>query len=103
MLMPKPEVLEAMIKSSGCIRFGVRASCLGILAAVSVAFAAVDPAKLDAANELYNTRGKSLEAQKAYEAIAAEDPTHATAQMRLGILALRRDDTDAAIAYLEKA
>lgn len=71
--------------------------------ATSSALAAIDPARLDAANELYRTRGKSLEAQKAYEAIVAEDPANATAHARLGALALRRDDTDAAISLLEKA
>jgi tetratricopeptide (TPR) repeat protein len=74
-----------------------------ILLATSGARAAVDPAKLDAANTLYRTTGKSLEAQKAYEAIVAEDPTNASAHLRLGLLALRRDDTDAAIPLLEKA
>jgi tetratricopeptide (TPR) repeat protein len=80
----------------------VRILAFGPLA-FSAALAAVDPAKLDAANELYRTTGKSFEAQKAYEAIVAEDPANVIAHLRLGKLAMRRDDTDAAIALLEKA
>lgn len=65
--------------------------------------AAVDQNALAAADTLFRTPGKSLEAQKAYEALAAADPKNHLAQLRLGVLALRRDDTDAAIAHLEKA
>lgn len=56
-----------------------------------------------AARTLFQTRGKSAEAQAAFEAIAAADPKNHPAQLHLGLLALRRDDTEKAVAYLERA
>jgi tetratricopeptide (TPR) repeat protein len=69
----------------------------------TLAVAAVDPAQLDTARALFRDRGKSLEAQQAFEKIAAADPTNAEAQNFLAQLAMRRDDTDKAVAYAEKA
>ena len=76
-----------------------------LLAAVgsTLAFAAVDPVQLTAARALFNERGKSAEAQKAFEAIAAADAKCADAHFFLAQLALRRSDGDAAIAAAEKA
>ena len=67
------------------------------------ALAVVDPAQLAAARELFTTRGKSTEAQQAFEKIAVADPAFAEAQHALADLALRRDDADQAVAYAEKA
>lgn len=64
---------------------------------------AVEPARIDAARALFHQRGKSAEAQQAFEAIAAEDPRNHAAQYHLGLLAYRRDDMDACVAYLERA
>lgn len=78
-----------------------RLACCG-LALGRMAFAAVDPARLAAAEEQFKT-GRPAEAQAAYEAILKDEPTNFTAASRLGQLALRRDDTEHAISYLEKA
>lgn len=67
-----------------------------------LASAAVDPAAFTAAVELYNQR-KPLEAQKAFETLAAADAGNADAQFYLGRIALQRDDHEKAVAYLEKA
>lgn len=64
--------------------------------------AAVDPAALKAAVDLYQQR-KPLEAQKAFEALARADAQNADVPFYLGRLALQRDDPDAAITLLEKA
>jgi tetratricopeptide (TPR) repeat protein len=85
------------------LRGGVRLLGGGALLAISLAAATVDPARFEAARALYLERGKSAEAQKAFEAIAAEDPKNADAQIFLGQLALRRDDVDKAKPYIEKA
>jgi tetratricopeptide (TPR) repeat protein len=66
-------------------------------------FAIVDPVQLTTARELFNTRGKSAEAQQAFEKIGAADPACAEAQHALAALALRRDDAEKAVAYAEKA
>lgn len=86
----------------------VRTFCLlppaFLLAASALAAATpADPSATAAADQLFRTSGKSLEAQKAFEALAAADPKNLTAQLRLGALALRRDDPDAAITHLEQA
>src|SRR5476649_1992379 len=65
--------------------------------------AAVDPAQLTAARALYDTRGKSAEAQQAFEKIAAADPKSADAQYFLAQLALRRNDAEKAVVYAEKS
>ena len=65
--------------------------------------AAVDPAALAAARALFNERGKSAEAQKAFEALAAVDPKNADANFFLGQLANRRDDPEKAVTYFEQA
>ena len=70
---------------------------------LTVALATADPAALDAARALYKEKGKSAEAQKAFEAIAAVDPKCAEAHFFLAQLALRRSDNDKAIALAEKA
>lgn len=75
---------------------------LAQLAPAATALAA-DPAALEAARALYRERGKSAEAQAAFEALAAADPQDPAAQLHLGLLALRRDEPAQAIAYLERA
>ncbi|HUR58138.1 MAG TPA: tetratricopeptide repeat protein [Opitutaceae bacterium] len=77
--------------------------CAGGWSALSLAAATVDATRLEAARALYLERGKSAEAQKAFEAIAAEDPKNASAQLHLGLLALRRDDAEKAKPYVEQA
>ena len=72
-------------------------------ACASSVLALVDTAQLAAARELFNTRGKSHEAQEAFEKLAAADPQNAEAQDFLAQLALRRDDAEKAMAYAEKA
>jgi tetratricopeptide (TPR) repeat protein len=74
-----------------------------VIACCSRALAAADPAALDTARALFKERGKSAEAQAAFEKIAATDPSSADAQFYLAQLALRRNDTDKAVAYAEKA
>ena len=59
---------------------------------VSPVLAAIDPAQLAAAGALLQDRGKSAEAQQAFEKIAAADPSCAEAQRALAELALRRDE-----------
>ncbi len=82
-----------------------RSVSLLLFAAISAlpAFAAADPAQLAAARALFNERGKSAEAQQAFEKIAAADTSSADAQFYLAQLALRRNDADKAVAYGEKA
>jgi tetratricopeptide (TPR) repeat protein len=72
------------------------------LGLVTFAGAALDPAAFTAAVELYTQR-KPLEAQKAFEALAAAAPDNADIQFYLGRLALQRDDHEKAVSYLEKA
>lgn len=67
-----------------------------------LASAAVDPAAFTAAVELYAQR-KPLEAQKAFEALAATDAGNANVQFYLGRLALQRNDHAQAVVHLEKA
>lgn len=67
-----------------------------------LASAAVDPAAFSAAVGLYGQR-KPLEAQKAFEALAAADAGNADVQFYLGRLALQRDDHEKAVAHLAKA
>ncbi len=64
--------------------------------------AALDPAQLAAARELYGLR-KDPEARAAYEKLAAADPRNAEAQHYLGLLAMRRDDSETAVKFLEAA
>lgn len=78
-------------------------SSAGVLALVALANAAADPASIDAARELFHERGKSAEAQQAFEAILAKDPRSAPALFHLGRLAYRRDDMPQALGYLERA
>lgn len=58
---------------------------------------------LAAARTLFETRGKSAEAQQAFERIVAAEPGNAEALDYLARLALRRDDAEKALAYAEKA
>ncbi|MBI2496403.1 MAG: tetratricopeptide repeat protein [Opitutae bacterium] len=71
--------------------------CLGLLAT-----AAPDPEAFNAAVGLYQQR-KPLEAQHAFEALAAANPANADIQFYLGRLALQRDDHQQAVAHLEQA
>ena len=73
------------------------------LACAATAIAAVDRAQLAAARALYDTVGKSAEAQQAFETIATADPQCAEAEYFLAQLALRRDDDDKARVYADKA
>ncbi|MES2697613.1 MAG: tetratricopeptide repeat protein [Verrucomicrobiota bacterium] len=82
--------------------FTPRLLALGLLLPVSSLLAAEDD-PITAARALYRERGKSVEAQAAFDAIAAADPKNHVAQLHLGLLALRRDDTEKAIAHLERA
>jgi tetratricopeptide (TPR) repeat protein len=77
-------------------------SCFALLVATTWALAAIDQARLDAADALFKG-GKPAEAQAAYEAILKDEPGNFTAQVRLGVLALRRDEPEKAISLLEKA
>ena len=75
---------------------------LGTLAPAASATTSPPPT-VEAALALFHTRGKSAEAQAAFEALAAADPKSHPAHLHLGWLAFRRDDPDAAIVHLEKA
>jgi len=63
---------------------------------------ALDEAAYRAAVELYGQQ-KPIEAQKAFETLAATEPAHAGIQFYLGRLALQRNDSEAAVTYLERA
>jgi tetratricopeptide (TPR) repeat protein len=81
----------------------LRVALLLAITCCSRALAATDPATLEAARALFKERGKSAEAQAAFEKIAAADSSSADAQFYLAQLALRRNDTDKAVAYADKA
>ncbi|MEI6106855.1 MAG: tetratricopeptide repeat protein [Opitutae bacterium] len=63
---------------------------------------ALDQTAYTAAVELYTQR-KPLEAQKAFEVLAATAPDDANIQFYLGRLALQRGDQENAVVHLEKA
>ncbi len=63
---------------------------------------AADGPERDAAVALYKQH-HPVEAEQAFAALAAKDPSDAIVQLHLGKLALQRNDTDQAIPYLEKA
>lgn len=67
-----------------------------------LASAAVDPAAFASAVKLFNER-KPLDAQNAFDALAATDAGNADVQFYLGRIALQRDDHEKAVAHLEKA
>jgi tetratricopeptide (TPR) repeat protein len=73
------------------------------LVSASPASATPDPTALAAARTLYHTSGKSADAQKAFEALAATDPKDPDVNYFLGQLANRRDDPAKALAYFETA
>jgi tetratricopeptide (TPR) repeat protein len=83
----------------------MRLSLLLVLATILATTASADvaPAQLDAARALFKEGKRPLEAQKAFEAIAATDPKNAEAQWTLGMLALRRNEPEKAVTYLESA
>jgi tetratricopeptide (TPR) repeat protein len=89
--------------SSFAFRSLLTAAGFTALACCTGAIGAVDPAPLAAARALFDTTGKSAEAQAAFEKIAAADPKNADAQNYLAQLALRRGDADKALAHAEKA
>lgn len=64
--------------------------------------AAADPTALAAARELYGQR-QDAAALAAYQKIAAADPRNAEAQHYLGLLAMRRDEPETAVKFLEQA
>lgn len=66
------------------------------------ALSALDPAQLAAAKELYGQR-KDAEALAAYQKLAAADSTAAEPLFYLGLLAMRRDDTQSAVNFHERA
>ncbi|HYC69963.1 MAG TPA: tetratricopeptide repeat protein [Opitutaceae bacterium] len=72
------------------------------LALVTAAPAALDPAQLAAARELYGQR-KDAEALAAYQKLATEDARAAEPAFYLGLLAMRRDDPEAGVKFLEQA
>ncbi len=74
---------------------------LSAIAASAAADSAADPTA--AALELFRAKGKSAEAQAAFSAIAAADPKNHAAHLHLGLLAMRRDDTEKAIEHYERA
>lgn len=80
-----------------------RITAAGCLLLIALASAAAEPASVASARALFLQRGKSAEAQQAFEAILAQDPRSAPALFHLGRLAYRRDDMPQAISYLEKA
>src|SRR5689334_8838279 len=98
--MPNAEMHFLTTKPRWFLQFGLRTSYFGLLAAS--AFAAIDPSRLATADEHFKN-SRPADAQAAYEAIRKDDPKNFTAHLRLGVLALRRDDTDQAISFLEKA
>ena len=74
-----------------------------LLALATALAAAPDPAALAAARTLFNTAGRSAEAQKVFEALAANDPTDPDVNFFLGQLANRRDAPEKAATYFETA
>ena len=81
----------------------MRCLCSLLLALATSLNAAVDPAALDAARALFNERGKSADAQKAFEALAATDSKDADVNFFLGQLANRRNDPAKALTYFQAA
>lgn len=61
-----------------------------------------EPAAFNAAVQLYRQR-KPVEAQQAFEVLAASDPRNADVQSYLGRLALQRSEFEKAVAILERA
>jgi tetratricopeptide (TPR) repeat protein len=84
----------------------LRHLCLAFFLTAAVAAAADDKpapsAALADAIKLYDAH-KPVEAQAAFEKIAAADPKNAGAAYYLGQLALERDDADQAVKWLESA
>lgn len=76
---------------------GIRHLALGILAAAAAA-----AADLSSARALLDAK-KLPEAQRAFEQLAATDPKNAEVNYHLGDLALRRNELEKGVAYLEKA
>jgi tetratricopeptide (TPR) repeat protein len=74
----------------------------GFLSLATLVAAAFDPAAFNAAVKLYDQH-LLLEAQQAFEPLAAANPTNANIQFYLGRLALQRDDHEKAVLYLGKA
>ncbi len=73
-----------------------------LIGSCRLAAAAIDPAQLKAATDLYNQR-KTAEAQQAFESLAKADAANAEVQFFLGRIALQKDDSEKAVAYFEKA
>jgi len=80
----------------------LRSALLATLSAGAVALAAVDPARVQQARALYD-EGKLAEAQTAFSAIATDDANLTEAPRYLGLIALRRNDADAAVRFTERA
>ena len=77
--------------------------CRTLLALFCLAAArSAGAAPIDEAQELYKAK-RYAEAQAAFEAIAAAEPTNAGAAYHLGELALMRNDPETAVKWLEKA
>jgi tetratricopeptide (TPR) repeat protein len=75
-------------------------SFLSLLA--PAALSAAEPAGLAAARALFDAN-RPVEARRAFEALAATDPSNADVHYYLGRLALERDDPDMAVRELETA
>jgi tetratricopeptide (TPR) repeat protein len=73
-----------------------------MLGSITLAWAAVDQSAFNAAVDLYSQR-KPLEAQQAFEALAATNPDNANIQFYLGRLALQQNNPAKAVLHLEKA
>lgn len=71
-------------------------------ALLASAFAATDPATLDAARTFFSS-GRPAEAQQAFEKLAVAEPKNAEVNYYLGQLANRRNDPEKAVTYFERA
>jgi tetratricopeptide (TPR) repeat protein len=84
----------------------LRRLCLSLFLTAAIASAAEDKPSpspsVAEASKLFDAH-KSVEAQAAFEKIAAADPKSAEAAYYLGQLALDRDDADQAVKWLEQA
>jgi tetratricopeptide (TPR) repeat protein len=86
----------------------LRHLCLAFFLTAAIASAADDIAKPSSSAALAKAiklvdAHKPVEAQAAFEKIAAADPQSAEAAYYLGLLALERDDADQAMKWLEQA
>jgi len=94
---------SALQNAAGAASCGRMVCVILFLAALlSGAALAVTPEQIAAALALREA-GRPAEAQAALEQLAAAEPRHPEVNYQLGVLAYLRDDTEAAIRYLETA